>query len=407
MALLDQQVSHDQSDQTATPKTSWVMQSAPGPETILNGKRYLYFAGTGYLGLQNHPDLIAAAQKACADYGVHSATSRNGFGTTPLTQEVERRAADFFGTEAALYLVSGYAGNFAIAATIAEDVDLVLIDESAHYCLRESVRCFDRLQLPPLVFRHRDTEHVEQLLKTHCEPGWKPIVMTDGLFATTGNLAPLSTYVKLLSRYDRAMLLVDDAHGVGAIGDHGRGSTEIAGIPPQEINAEVDPSRTAPSVFLSATLSKAFGGHGGVIPGSRKFLDRIRQSSGWLSGASAPASPVAAATAKGLEIVQPNPCIREQLARNVFRLRQALRGLGLPLEISPSPILGFSIGDAQRMESIHQQLLDRQIAVAYSRNYAGSGPHGTLRIAVFATHTIDMIDQLVDALREIIAGDLA
>ena len=405
MALLNLQASHDQSDQATTPQISWVMQSAPGAETVLNGQRYLYFAGTGYLGLQSHPEVIAAAQQACAEYGVHSATSRNGFGTTPLTQEVERRAADFFGAEAALYLVSGYAGNFAIASTIAEEVDLVLIDESAHYCLRESVRCFDRLRLPPLVFRHRDTEHVEQLLKTHCEPGWKPIVMTDGLFATTGNLAPLSAYLKLLSRYDRAMLLVDDAHGVGGIGDQGRGSTEIAGIPPQEINAYLDPSRTTPSVFLSATLSKAFGGHGGIIPGSRKFLDRIRQSSGWLGGASAPASPVAAATAKGLEIVQSNPAIRDQLTRNVFRLREALRGLGLPLEMSASPILGFSIGDAQRMQSIHQQLLERQIAIAYSRNYTGSGPHGTLRIAVFATHTVDMIDRLTDALREIIARD--
>ena len=101
---------------------------------IFNGRRFLYFAGTGYLGLQSHPEVIAAAQAAVAQYGVHSATSRTGMGSTPLLEEVERRAAEFLGTEAALYLMSGYVGNFAITSVIGPSVDLAFIDESAHFC---------------------------------------------------------------------------------------------------------------------------------------------------------------------------------------------------------------------------------------------------------------------------------
>jgi 8-amino-7-oxononanoate synthase len=213
-------------------------------------------------------------------------------------------------------------------------------------------------------------------------------------------LAPLAEYLLILKRYDHSMLLVDDAHGVAAIGEQGRGSIEVAGISSRNINIGLSGSASEPSIFLSATLSKAVGGHGGIIPGSRQFLDRVRQSSGWFAGASAPAAPVAAATAKGLEIVQSNPSLRDQLARNVHYLRTALRSIGLPIELSPSPIIGFSIGDAEFMQGLQQLLFDRQIAIAYSRTYAGTGPNGLLRIAVFATHTTEMIDRLIGVLQE-------
>src|SRR6185369_8304434 len=105
-----------QHDEPQSNIPAWTMESAPGAETQLNGQRYLYFAGTGYLGLQGHPDLIAAAARAVQQHGIHTATSRTGFGTCPPVAEVERRAAEFLGVESAAYLVSGYAGNFAVSA---------------------------------------------------------------------------------------------------------------------------------------------------------------------------------------------------------------------------------------------------------------------------------------------------
>ncbi len=385
---------------------SWTMEGPPGAETVLNGRRYLYFAGTGYLGLQGHPALVEAAKAAADRFGIHTATTRSGFGTSPPVREVERRAAQFFGSESALYLVSGYAGNFAIAAALAPAVDVVLIDELAHDCLRESIRWLDRLQRPPLTFRHRDVDAVRQLLETEVSPGQRPLLMTDGIFPVSGNVAPVVDYLKVLAPFPGALLLVDDAHGVGAVGEHGRGTLELAGVPAQRINRALeeptnesnDGPAAGPRVFLSATLSKAFGGHGGIIPGSAAFLDRVRQLSGWFRGASAPTAAVAAATAKGLEIVESDPQLRLRLAENVATLRHRLRALGLDVEPSPSPVVGLRLDSAERMQRVQQRLVSAGIVIAYARDYAGAGPAGMLRIAVFATHTRPMIDRLVDCL---------
>ncbi|MEX0677270.1 MAG: aminotransferase class I/II-fold pyridoxal phosphate-dependent enzyme [Pirellulales bacterium] len=378
------------------------MHSPPGAETMLNGQPYLYFAGTGYLGLQGHPLLVQAAAQAAMQFGVHTATSRSGFGTCPPVLEVERRAAELLSTEAACYLVSGYAGNFAVCAAISEHVDLALLDESAHDCLREAMRWLDGLKGGPLYFRHRDAGHVAELLAANLEPGWRALVMTDGVFPTSGHLAPLADYLSILDRYEGSMLLVDDAHGLAVLGDCGRGSLELAGIAPGRINRLDDETDGGAHVFHSTTLSKAVGGHGGAIAGSRTFLDGVCRASGWLRAASAPAAPVAAATAKGLEIVQGDPGLRRQLAANTRAMRSGLRSLGLDVAESPSPIVGVSLASADLMQAVQHKLAAEGIVIAYARDYAGAGPLGMLRIAVFATHTPEMIDRLVEALRRAI-----
>lgn len=378
------------------------LESAAGCEVVLEGRRYLYFSGTGYLGLQGHPALIAAAQEGVARFGVHSATSRSGFGNSPPVLEVEQRAAQFLGTEAACYLVSGYAGNFAIAAALDEHVDLALVDESAHDCLREATRWLTKLKRPVLVFRHRSATHVAELVREHVRAGDRVLLLTDGVFAASGSLAPLADYLSELGRYEGSMLLVDDAHGLATLGPLGRGSLELAGVAVEQINADCERTRTAPEgaprVFHSTTLSKAMGGHGGVLAGSAAFLERVRRSSGWFRGSSAPAAPVAAATAKGLEIVAAEPERRQQLAANVAQARAKLAALALDLENSPSPIVGIRLRDAAAMQRVQRQLLDDGIAISYTRDYAGAGPEGLLRIAIFATHTPAMIDRLAEAL---------
>lgn len=380
--------------------TRWFMQSPPGAETVLNGRRYLYFAGTGYLGLQGHPDVIAAERAAVDLYGVHTATSRNGYGTAPPHDEVERRAAEFLGAESALYLVTGYGVNFAIAAALSPVVDFVVMDETAHDCLREAARWLENLKAPPVKFRHRDVGHAAEMLKQHCRPGWRALLMADGLFPMSGSISPLAEYVDLLRNYDGSMLLVDDAHGVAGVGETGKGSLEVNGVPAKDINADLDrPVSTGTRVFRSATLSKAIGGHGGALAGDRAFLDRVRSSSGWFRGASAPAAAIAAATAKALEIVQTQPELRKNLAANVKRTRTALRELGLKVEDSPSPVIGLSVGTAEQKQNVQRRLQEAGIAIGFSREYTGSGPEGTLRIAMFATHTPEMIDRLIEGLK--------
>lgn len=115
-----------------------LMQSPPGAHTLIDGRRYLYFAGTGYLGLQGHPEVIRAACEATERYGVGSATSRTGFGNTPPVLEVERRAADLFGLDGAFYFMSGYVANSILILAFAETFDAVFVDELSHYCVFEA-----------------------------------------------------------------------------------------------------------------------------------------------------------------------------------------------------------------------------------------------------------------------------
>lgn len=384
--------------------TLWEMQSPPGPEIMLSGKKYLYFGGTGYLGLQANTEVIAAAQAAAAKYGVHSATSRAGFGMTAPVREVERRAAEFLGTEASLYLVSGYATNFAIISAISSAVDQVFIDESAHFCLCEAIGSCKQLKTKPIVFRYRDSQHLAELMKANCKPDWRPLVMSDGIFAMSGEIAPVAEYMKILAEYPGSMLLLDDAHAVASIGKNGRGSPEFAGISSDQVNRTLDDQTViGPRMFVSGTLSKAIGGHGGIIAGSQAFIDLIKSSCGWFRGASAPAAPIAAATAKALEIVQSDPAIRQQLTDNVLQLRGALNQMNISVEMNPSPVIGFAIRDAKFMQALRQQLLERGIAIGYSQDYVGSGPEGCIRIAIFSTHTSEMIEKLIAELRKLLS----
>jgi 8-amino-7-oxononanoate synthase len=141
-----------------------IMQSAPGPETVIDGVRYLYFGGTSYLGLSNHPEVVEAGCAALRQFGVHSATTRARFGTNPPVLEVERRAAEFFGTEDAFYFGSGYLSNHILVAALAADADVVLVDEAAHYCVLEATRLAGK---PVHTFRHRDPDNLAEVAKRH------------------------------------------------------------------------------------------------------------------------------------------------------------------------------------------------------------------------------------------------
>ncbi|RYD29757.1 MAG: pyridoxal phosphate-dependent aminotransferase family protein [Verrucomicrobiaceae bacterium] len=136
-----------------------LMLSAPGPETVIDGVSYLYFGGTGYLGLATHPEVVEAGCEALRKYGVHSATSRGRFGTNPPVLEVERRAAEFFGTEDAFYFGSGYAANHILVSATADRMEAVLLDESSHYCVQEAARLPG---VPVIPFRHGDPDDLRR-----------------------------------------------------------------------------------------------------------------------------------------------------------------------------------------------------------------------------------------------------
>ena len=415
------------------------MKLLPVPLVQIDGREYLYFVGTGYLGLQSHPEVIRAACDATQRYGIHSATTRAGFGNIPPTLDAERRLAEFFGTEAAFYFASGYAGNNILLSALADDVDIIFVDQLSHYSVWEAA---GQSRRPVYHFRHRDPGDLAAGLRKKLRPGQRPLVISDGVFSVRGTIAPVAEYCQELSPYDGAVLLLDDAHGIGVLGDQGRGTYEHAGswhsisplplgkgsgvratdestggddlntpsphpnplpkgegtsvgpLPKGEgtgVNSLPSGEDSAVATFLTATASKALGGFGGVIPGSRQFIEQVKKASHWYDGASAPMAAAAAATARAIELLVADPGLRTRLASNAHLLKDGLRHLGFEVDQTPVPIICLVTGTAEKMQRMQQELMARGIAVAYMPAYAGLGPEGGLRIAVFATHTEEMI----------------
>lgn len=379
-----------------------LLQSAAGPEVSIDGRPYLYFGGTGYLGLQSHPDVLAAAINATQRYGMGSATTRAAFGTTPPIREVEREMADWFETEDAFYFPSGYAGaSIVLDMLSAERYDMVLLDEASHYSLWDAARATG---LAVGYFQHRNADALEICLQDARSHGnHRAIVLTDAVFAATGRIAPLDEYLEVISRYDGVELLIDDAHGLGVLGEQGRGAPEHFGLLSPPWNG-MPASTTDHGVacYHTATLSKAIGGYGGILVGSQEFIAAAIRSPDYYRGASPLPSPVAAATAEAIRIVRDSPQLRESLHSNTRHLRNGLRTLGLEVDDDPTPIVSLTIGTAATMQRIQTTMAGQGVIIAYFDRYAGLPQEGALRIAVFANHTTEQIDRLIESLGSIL-----
>jgi 8-amino-7-oxononanoate synthase len=373
-----------------------IMQSPPGPETVIDGRRYLYFAGTGYLGLQGDPEVIRAACEATQRYGLGSATTRAWFGNTPPTLDAERLAAEFLGAEASFYYASGYWGTQILLDALADSADVFFVDEHSHFSVQEAAQ---RSGKPAWQFAHRSADDLHSQLRTRLQAGQRPLVLSDGVFSVRGAIAPVREYRQVLMQFPGAGILLDDAHAVGVLGAHGRGTWEHAGLWAEGINA---PAGRTPALYSCATASKALGGFGGIIAGSTEFVTRLKSTGHYYDGASAPPIPAAAATAKAIELLIHDPTRRARLRENVVRVKQGLRQLGLEVDDSPVPIVCLVLGASDTMRRLQRDLFERGIVVAFAGGYSGVREAGALRVAVFATHTEVMIQRLLDELAELL-----
>jgi 7-keto-8-aminopelargonate synthetase-like enzyme len=388
-----------------------VMQSPPGPETVIDGRRYLYFGGTGYLGLQAHEEVIRAACQALETFGTGSATSRAGFGDTPPVIEVECQAAALFGSEDAFYFPSGYFGPDVLLAALEDSFDAVFLDELSHYCVLEAARVSGQ---SVFAFLHAQADVLREALKAKLQPGGRPLVVADGVFAALGDISPVPDYVEILADYPGATLVLDDAHALGVLGENGRGTYEHFGLWSEHVNAipgvsggrgglsAPESSKGSPRLLSCATLSKALGGYGGIAPGSRDFVRWLKAASPYYAGTSPPPVPAAAASARGLQIARTQPELRRRLWENVRMVKSGLQAMGLDVDDTPVPIVSMVLGDAANMRRIHRELAERGIFLPYMPEYAGLGPEGAMRLAVFATHTDAMIERLLDDLRRVV-----
>ena len=365
-------------------RPEYLIDGSPGAETIFDGESYLYFGGTGYFGLHKHPKIIAAAELALRQYGTGSATTRGGFGTSSQVLELEREAATYFGTEDAVYLATGYLSDMAGLQALCKyaRVDAIFIDEFAHFSHRDGAATTGK---PIYPFRNVDNDHLAEQLDAYLKPGQKPLVVTDGIFSTRGALPPIPEYLALMDAYD-GNIWVDDAHGVGILGPHGRGVYDH-----YELSSE--------RLFYGGTLAKAFGGFGGIVPGNRKFVGKLREGD-TLNGGSYSTAGVASSLA-GIRWVSQHPEVRQALWHNARYLKTKLDDLGLPVENNHIPIVSWTLDGADEMKKVQQELMKRNIAIQYC-HYIGAGKEGVLRAVVFSTHTESQIDKLAEALKTLL-----
>ncbi len=353
-----------------------------GPTVRLEAQgEVIVMCSNNYLGLANHPEVVAAGVEGLAKYGAGTASVRFICGTFDCHRRLEQTIARFVGTPAALSYVSCWNANEALIPTACGEHDVILSDELNHASIIDGCR----LAKPKVraVYKHRDLADLEVKLIKHADADvvW---VITDGVFSMEGAVAPLPELVELCRRR-QAMLVVDDSHGVGVLGATGRGTPEHYGL-----WGQID--------VLTGTLGKSLGGAaGGYVAGSEALIDLLIQRSrpGLFSNA-LPAT-VACSAAKAIEVLQREPERMSRLAANVRRVREGLARLGFKCHESPSAIVPIMIGDTAEAIAKSRRLLELGVwVVAFGFPVVPQG-QARLRVQVSAGLEQSHIDKALDA----------
>ncbi|MDE1931180.1 MAG: 8-amino-7-oxononanoate synthase [Alphaproteobacteria bacterium] len=348
-----------------------------GIHVLRNGRRLVSFSCNDYLNLSHHPQVKAAASAALERYGTGAGASRLVTGNHPLFAALESRLAQLKDAEAACIFGSGYLANAGIVPALIGRDDLVLIDELAHACLWAGARL---ARANVLAYRHNDVEQAAALLAEFRPQHANVLIATDGVFSMDGDLAPLPDLAVVAARHD-AWLMVDDAHGLGVVGN-GRGARFA--------------HAALPDIPLQmGTLSKAVGGYGGYLCASRPVIDLItNRARSFVYSTGLPPATVAAASA-ALDIIARDP---DLTAKPLCNARRFTRAAGLP--DAQSAIVPVVLGTAERALAASRRLEEEGFLAVAIR--PPTVPDGTarLRFAFTAGHADTDIDQVAALMRE-------
>lgn len=355
----------------------------------LDGRALLNFSSNDYLGLARHPALIERAQAWAAQFGAGAQSSRLVCGTLQLHHDVEVKLARSKGTEAALLFASGWQANAAILpallrATASKGDAQVFTDKLNHASLHQGCQAADVKQIR---FRHNDLDHLETLLAQRAERGdtGARFIVTESVFSMDGDRADVERLADIAERYD-AFLYLDEAHASGVLGPHGMG---LAALAPGRID------------LAMGTFSKALGGFGAYVAGSRALCDYlINTCSGFIHTTALPPAVLGAIDA-ALDLVPTMDAERAHLLGIAERVRQTLREIGMDTANSSTQIVPAIVGDAARALAWSAALeYDGMLAIAIR---PPTVPVGTsrLRLALSAAHTDDDIDRLTAALKRL------
>jgi glycine C-acetyltransferase/8-amino-7-oxononanoate synthase len=363
------------------------LHSGVGPVVEMAGRQILLLASNDYLGLAMHPEVIRSAIEATQRFGAGAGAARLVSGSLPPHQELESALAQFKGTEAALTFGSGYLANIGTIPALVEQGGLIIADRLCHASLIDGCR----LSAADFrIYRHNDTSHLKSLLAKRRQAR-RTLIVTDGLFSMDGDLAPLPELNRLAQEYE-ADLYIDDAHGTGVMGPHGRGTAEHFGI-----EAQIP--------FQMGTLGKAFGSSGAYLTGTSMLVRYLMNTSRSFMFTTAPPPSSAAAAIAALRVMQREPERRARLWANRERLFSGLTRLGFTLSPSASPIMPILVGNADAALSFAEHLFAEGLYAPAIRPPTVPDATSRIRVTVTSEHTSSHIDQALIAFQR--AGESA
>jgi 8-amino-7-oxononanoate synthase len=362
-----------------------VLDSAQGTRVTVDGRAAVNFSSNDYLGLANHPRLRAAAHASVDEFGVGAGASPLVTGHLRVHHEAEQRFAAFSGLPRALLFGSGYAANLGILAALCDRHAEIFADRLNHACLNDgavlSRATFTR-------YPHLDLDALASRLAA--SKAAVRLVATDTVFSMDGDVAPVAQLLELCERHD-AWLLLDDAHGMGVLGESGRGALEHFGV-------------QSPRIVYMATLGKALGGYGAFVGGAPETIEWLVQRARTYIYSTALPPMAAAAAIAAIQLLEDDPAIVRRLHERIAQFRAACGDVGLRLAPSTTAIQPLILGDTEWALNASQRLLERGFLVPAIR--PPTVPEGTsrLRVSLSAAHSREDIEGLCAALVESLAS---
>jgi 8-amino-7-oxononanoate synthase len=359
-----------------------ILQSPQAPHIMVDGKSYLSFCSNDYLGLANHPQLIAALQQGAQQHGVGAGAAHLVSGHNATHHRLENELAAFVSKPAALLFSTGYMANLGVVQALAGKGDTVFADKLNHASLNDAMQ-LSRATVKR--YRHNDMTQLAKLLK-QAKSGRK-LVITDAVFSMDGDLAPLPELLALCEQHD-AWLLIDDAHGFGVLGEQGRGSLAHFGI-------------ASKRVICMATLGKAAGVFGAFVAAEQVVIDTLINHARSYVYTTATPPALASALLESLRLIANGDELRDHLQRLIAQLRSGLRSLPWSVMPSATAIQPLLVGGNQAALNLSDGLRERGIWVAAIR--PPTVPQGTarLRITLSAAHRAADVTRLIESLHEL------
>jgi 8-amino-7-oxononanoate synthase len=359
-----------------------MLQSPQAPHILVDGKSYLSFCSNDYLGLANHPKLIAALQQGAQQHGVGSGAAHLVSGHGASHHQLEQELAHFVGKPAALLFSTGYMANLGIVQALVGKGDTVFADKFNHASLNDAMQ-LSRAKVKR--YRHNDMSQLAEFLGQ--TGSGRKLVITDAVFSMDGDLAPLPEMLALCEQHD-AWLLIDDAHGFGVLGSQGRGSMAHFGIASER-------------VICMATLGKAAGVFGAFVAAEQVVIDTLVNHARSYVYTTATPPALASALLESLQQIENGDGLRGHLQRLIAQLRSGLRGLPWPLMPSATAIQPLLVGGNQAALDLSEGLRERGIWVAAIRPPTVPQSTARLRITLSAAHGVTDVTRLIETLHEL------